>query len=157
MVILGIDPGTTLCGFGVIRKTKKRIKCLCFGVIAPKKSDPPEIKLKKLYLETLKLIRKYKPKVLVVEKLYFFKNLKTAIPVSEAKGVILLAGAQKKVKVLELTPLQVKTAIVGYGRAEKIQVQKMVKKMLNLKILPKPDDAGDALALTLCALRIFPS
>jgi len=150
MIIVGIDPGTATTGFGVIRKVKNRLKCLDYGIIQTVPSLPPEQRLKKLYLELSHLLNKYKPKVLAVEKLYFFKNLKTAIPVSEAKGVILLAAAQKKIKVWQIAPLEVKMGICGYGRADKKQIQRMIKEILKLKEVPKPDDAADALAIAVC-------
>ena len=100
-----------------------------------------------IYNELSKIVKDFKPDILSVEKLFFFKNAKTAIPVSQARGVILLVGAKKKIPIYEFTPLQVKLNIVGYGRAEKIQLQKMIKKILNLDKIPKPDDAADALGL----------
>lgn len=160
MIIIGIDPGTARTGFAVVSKissskskNRNKLRCLDYGVIQTTPSLSPEARLKKLHLELSKLLNKYKPKILVVEKIYFFKNLKTAIPVSEAKGVILLTAAQKKIEVKEFTPLEVKMGISGYGRATKQQIQRMVKEILNLKELPKPDDAADALAIALYYLR----
>lgn len=157
MIILGIDPGTARTGFGVVSKipsskSKNRgeIKCLDYGLIQTDPSLVPAERLKKINNELNKLIKKYQPKVLAVENVYFFKNFKTAIPVSQAKGVILLTAAKKKIPVYEFTPLQVKMAITGYGKAEKKQVQKMIQVLLNLKELPKPDDASDALAIAIC-------
>lgn len=169
MIILGIDPGTATTGFGIIRyqqrkkshkkqkreKEKGALKCLSYGVVKTDPSWSPDKRLQKLYLKIMRLIREWKPKVIAVESIYFFKNLKTALPVSQAKGVILLAAAQKKVPILEITPLQVKTAICGYGRADKKQVQKMIQFLLNLKELPKPDDAADALGVAICCSRII--
>jgi len=151
MVILGIDPGTATTGFGVIRKIKRDLKCLDYGLIktSPKSSTPE--RLDKLYTELTKLIRKHKPDILGVENIYFFKNLKTALPVSQAKGVILLAAARAKVPIYEFTPLQVKMTVTGYGRAEKKQIQKMIGHLLGLKELPKPDDAADALGVAICS------
>ncbi len=153
MIIIGIDPGTATTGYGVIKKTKRKLNCLDYGIIQTTPSFSPEARLKKIHLELSKLLNKYKPKILVVEKLYFFKNIKTAIPVSEAKGVILLTAAKKKIKVKEFTPLEVKMGICGYGRATKQQIQKMVKEILNLKEIPKPYDAADALAIALYYLK----
>ena len=150
MIIVGIDPGVAKSGYGVLRKVKSELECLDYGVIETSPSSKPEQRLNKIYLEVSKLLKKYKPKVLIVEKLFFFKNLKTAMPVSEARGIILLAAAKKKIKVLELTPLQVKMSICGYGRADKTQIQRMIKEILNLKEIPKPDDAADALAIAAC-------
>lgn len=157
MIIVGIDPGTASTGYGVIRKIKSQkskiknnLKCLGYGVIKTEPSLPFEQRLRKLNLELSKLLNRYKPGVLAVENIYFFKNLKTAIPVSEAKGVILLAAAKKKIKVWQIAPLEVKMGICGYGRADKTQVQRMVKEILTLKEVPKPDDAADALAIAVC-------
>ncbi|MBZ9572730.1 crossover junction endodeoxyribonuclease RuvC, partial [Patescibacteria group bacterium] len=111
---------------------------------------PPEQRLRKLELGLSRLLREYEPDVMAVENLYFFKNLKTAIPVSEAKGVVLLTAAKKKIRVWQFAPLEVKMGICGYGRADKTQVQRMIKEILNLKEIPKPDDAADALAIAVC-------
>jgi len=148
MIILGIDPGTATTGWGVIKKTND-FKYLGCGCIKTSKDLKPEERLKLIYNQLNEIIRKYKPEVIVVEKLFFFKNAKTAIPVSQARGVILLAAAKKKLPVYEFTPLEVKLNIVGYGRAEKIQLQKMTKKILCLEEIPKPDDAADALGLAI--------
>jgi len=150
MIILGIDPGTAITGWGVIKiKEKGDMEFLDYGCIKTSKDTKAEDRLKQIYNELTKIINDFSPKVLVVEKLFFFKNAKTAIPVSQARGVILLAGSKKKIPIYEFTPLQVKLNIVGYGRAEKIQVQKMIKKILNLDEIPKPDDAADALGLAI--------
>ncbi len=157
MIILGIDPGIAKVGFAVIRKNKgsvkeihKDIKCLDYGCIttSPKLSTPE--RLKKIADDLKKLIKEYNPKILAVENVYFFKNLKTALPVSQAKGVILLAAAQNNIPVHEFTPLQVKMAVSGYGRADKAQIQNMTQILFNLAELPKPDDAADALAVAAC-------
>ena len=154
MVILGIDPGTANTGYGVISqarnlKTKNRIKYLDCGLIKTSPGVPPAERLKTLSNELNRLLKKYQPAVLAVESVYFFKNLKTAMPVSQAKGVILLCAAKKKIPVYEFTPLQAKMAITGYGWAEKPRVQKRVKRLLSLKETPKSDDAADALAIAL--------
>lgn len=154
MIIAGIDPGTATTGFGVIKKTKNKLECLGYGIIKTCPKDPQELRLRQLYNSAIRLITKYKPKVLVVEKLFFFKNLKTALPVSEAKGVLLLAAAKKKIKVQELTPLEVKMGVCGYGRADKKQIQRMLKEILNLKEIPRPDDAADALGMAVCCARL---
>jgi len=155
IVILGIDPGTATTGFSILRQERDGFVVLDFGIISTDKNSSAGERLKKLYCEVGKLLKKFQPNILAVEKLYFFKNLKTALPVSEARGVVLLATAQKKVKVIELTPLEVKMGICGYGRADKKQVQKMVQQILGLEKIPKPDDAADALAIAICgALKI---
>ncbi len=165
MIVLGIDPGTATTGYGVIEiekghlnqwDIKKSLKCLDFGCIKTKPNLRAEERLKRIYSEIGKLIKKYKPDIMSVESVYFFKNLKTAMPVSQAKGVILLAAAQKKLPIYEVAPLEVKMNIVGYGRAEKKQTQKMVELLLNLDSPIKSDDAADALGVAICgALKSF--
>ena len=153
MIIVGIDPGLATVGYGVI-KIKNGLKCLDYGVIETPPLLLKEKRLKKIYLETSKLLKKYNPKILAVENVYFFKNAKTITSVSEAKGVILLAAAKKKIKIQEIPPPQVKMIVCGYGRAEKKQIEKKVKRILKLKKLPKPDDAADALAIAICCSRL---
>jgi crossover junction endodeoxyribonuclease RuvC len=157
VIILGIDPGTAHTGFGVVKKirdpkskTQKGFRCLGYGLITTSPKLSAAARLNKLYNDLIKLIKNYKPDILAVENVYFFKNLKTAMPVSQAKGVILLTAAKKKIPVLEFTPLQMKMTICGYGKAEKQQIQKMIKYLLNLKDLPRPDDAADALGMAIC-------
>jgi len=150
MIILGIDPGTATTGFGLIKKSKSNLKLLKYGLITTPANLSTAERLNKLHKELALLIKKEKPNIVAVEDIFFFKNLKTAIKVSQARGVILLTAAKLKIPVFECTPLQVKQAITSYGRAEKIQVQKMVKTLLNLKEIPKPDDAADALAVAIC-------
>lgn len=156
MIILGIDPGTASVGYGVIEKnrssklkTKNCFKCLDYGVIKTTPSLTTPNRLKKINNELSKLIKKHRPEILVFETLYLFKNFKTVISVSQAGGVILLTAAKNKLPVYEFTPLQVKLAVSGFGRAEKEVVQKKIKLLLKLKEIPKPDDAADALAIAL--------
>ncbi|MEK7061773.1 MAG: crossover junction endodeoxyribonuclease RuvC [Patescibacteria group bacterium] len=160
MIILGIDPGIAITGYGIIKKQRdqnQKFKVLDFGCIITAQTLPVGERLKKIYKEILELIDEYKPDIIAVESLFFFKNLKTVMPVSQAKGVILLAAAQKKIPTCEFTPLQVKMTVVGYGRAEKKQVQKMTKEILDLskfnfkKNNRKKDDAADALGVAICA------
>lgn len=151
MIILGVDPGTAITGWGALKIEKPRVfEALDYGAITTEAKKPAGERLAKLYFELNKIINKFKPDIMAVEQLFFFKNLKTAMPVSEARGVILLCASQKKLKVRQFTPLQVKMALCGYGRADKKQIQKMVQQILGLKQLPKPDDAADGLALALC-------
>jgi len=155
MIILGIDPGTATTGFGVIKKSKQNIKVIDYGCIETLPGLGDGERLKIINNELIKLIKKHQPKIMAVENLFFFKNLKTAMPVSQAKGVILLTAAKKKVPVVEFTPLQVKMVITGYGKAEKKQVQRMIQTMLCLEEKPKDkakrkDDATDALGIALC-------
>ena len=154
MIILGIDPGTAITGYGVIENNKGKLKAIDYGCIfTDKKLKMPE-RLDFLGEELKKIIKKYKPQAMAVEELFFFKNAKTIITVGQARGVILFIGKNigKKtgLDIYEYTPLQVKQAVVGYGRAEKKQVQSMVKAILGLKSTPKPDDAADALAIAIC-------
>ncbi len=157
MIILGIDPGTATTGIGITefkKSSKKQLTCLYYGVIStPTKMPMPE-RLNLLYDDLLVLIKKYRPEAVAIESLFFFKNAKTVMAVSQARGVALLACAQKKIPIFEFTPLQAKIAVTGYGRAEKQQMQKMIQKILELEKIPKPDDAADALALTICCSRI---
>lgn len=149
MIILGIDPGTAITGFGVIDSGKK-IKCLDFGCIKTSPSLEKGQRLQILQSGLKKIIKKYKPDSVAVEDIFFFKNLKTAVAVAEARGVILLTVASENIPTQKYTPLQIKQTITSYGRAEKIQVQKMVKILLNLDDVPRPDDAADALACAIC-------
>lgn len=153
MIILGIDPGTAATGFGVINKlqaTSYKLQAIEYGCIKTTPNLTTAERLKVLHNQLNLLIKKHKPDMVAVEDIFFFKNLKTAVKVSQARGVILLTAAKLKIPIFECTPLQVKQAITSYGRAEKIQVQKMVKTLLNLKEIPKPDDAADALAVAIC-------
>lgn len=152
-IILGIDPGFGRVGYGIIEKVSngRDWQCVAFGCIetSPKRSFVERIS--EVHEELEKLIKKYKPTRMAVEELFFFKNVKTAIEVGQARGVILLTGVENKLPIDEFTPLQVKQAITGYGRAEKGQMQKMVAMVLSLKEKIKSDDAADALAVALCA------
>ena len=146
MIILGLDPGTASTGYGILKKDKGSLLCLEYGCFETPKHKTAGERLVLLEKALLRVLNAYKPDVVVVERLFFFKNLKTAMPVSEARGVLLLTIARKKITTVELSPLQVKMAITGYGRADKKQIQGMVKEILKLKQAPKPDDAADALA-----------
>jgi crossover junction endodeoxyribonuclease RuvC len=153
MVILGIDPGTATTGIGIIdfKKTaQKQVSCLHFGVISTPAKMPMQDRLKILYDDLSAIIKEYKPEAVAIESLFFFKNAKTVMAVSQARGIALLAVAQKKIPLFEFNPLQAKIAVTGYGRAEKMQVQKMIKQILELDKIPKPDDAADALAIAIC-------
>lgn len=149
MKIIGIDPGTAIIGYGIINSGRK-LELIDYGCIKTSVDFSTAERLEKLHKELGALIKKHKPEIVAVEDIFFFKNLKTAIKVSQARGVILLTIAESKIPVAEYTPLQIKQAVACYGRAEKIQVQKMVKVLLNLKEIPKPDDAADALAVAIC-------
>lgn len=158
MIILGVDPGSTIVGYSIIKeRSNKDIEVVDFGCIVTDKFATTGERLKKINKDITKLIEKHKPGIMSIENLFFFKNLKTVMPVSQTKGVILLAAANKKLPVMEFTPLQVKMAIVGYGRAEKKQIQEMIKNMVCLdgfdlkKNYRKKDDAFDALGVAICA------
>lgn len=150
MLILGVDPGTAITGYGLIEQQGQRLLPRSYGVIRTNAGCPPAERLKNIYDAMNVLIREYQPAVMVVEELFFNKNTRTALAVGQARGVILLAAANHGIKIAEFTPLQVKMAVVGYGRAEKNQVQEMVRVILKLKTVPKPDDAADALAIAIC-------
>lgn len=150
MIILGIDPGYAISGYGVIAVQNRRLKHVAHGIIATKAGMPHAERLLYLNRHIKLLMRKYKPDQVAVEELFMYKNVKTAIKVGEARGVILLAVAGFKQPLFAFTPLQVKQALTTYGRASKMQVQKMVKTVLNLDDLPRPDDAADALAIAIC-------
>ena len=151
-IILGIDPGIADTGFGIIEKGKGgKISCLGYGSIKTKAGWPLADRLELLADELEKIIKKFQPGLACVEELFFQNNAKTAMIVGQARGVIIYICRKNKIPLCELTPLQVKQTIAGYGRAEKAQVQKMVKLLLGLKEIPKPDDAADALAIALCS------
>jgi len=151
--VLGIDPGVATVGWAVIEENGGNFKALAYGHIStsPKKDD--EDRLLEISQDLEGIIKKYNPEESAVEKLFFFKNQKTIIEVGQARGAILLTLAKNKVKIASYTPLQVKQAITGYGKAEKKQVQLMVKNILGLKSIPKPDDTADAIAISLCHLN----
>lgn len=152
MIILGIDCGIAITGFSVLEKrnnTSKGITVLDYGIITTEKTDHVPRRLQQLYDSLMNIIIRYKPDHAAVEELFYFKNAKTVITVAQARGVVLTCCQKQNVAVYEYTPLQVKQAVTGSGRAEKEQVQQMVKMLLGLKEIPKPDDAADALAIAL--------
>lgn len=153
MIILGVDPGTATTGYAIIKSKNRKVGAVEYGCIrtSQKKSDAE--RLEEIYSDLAKLIKKYRPQLIAVESVFFYNNVKTAITVAQARGVILLCARQNKTKIVEFTPLQVKSSLTGYGKADKQQVQYMVKALLGLKTIPKPDDAADALALALCAVN----
>jgi crossover junction endodeoxyribonuclease RuvC len=150
MRILGIDPGTGITGFGVIDVDGQKYKLVDAGVIRTTPNTPLEERLEIIYNNLKTLTKEHKPDVMAVEKLFFAQNVTTAISVSHARGVILLVAKQSRAQVAEYTPLQIKQALTGYGRAQKSQIQEMVRVMLGLKNPPKPDDCADALATAIC-------
>lgn len=150
MIILGIDPGYAIIGFGVLKYENFRYNVLDFGAITTPAGMPFTERLKSIYEDLCYLFEKYKPDAMSIEKLFFNTNKKTAVDVAQARGVILLAAANNGTECFEYTPLQVKQSVVGYGRAEKKQVQEMTKQLLGLSAVPKPDDTADALAMAIC-------
>lgn len=150
MIILGIDPGFAIVGVGIIEYKGNKFRTIDYFALTTKAHTPIEERLKIIYDGITEAINKYKPDFLAVEELFFNNNAKTAIQVGQARGVILLAGVNANLPIYEYTPLQVKQAVVGYGRADKTQIQQMVKAILNLSEIPKPDDVADALAIAVC-------
>ncbi|MCA9343810.1 MAG: crossover junction endodeoxyribonuclease RuvC [Candidatus Nomurabacteria bacterium] len=150
MRILGIDPGTGIVGFGIIDVDSGNTKFVEAGVIRTPAHQEDSERLLTIYQDLKGIISQYKPDVMAVEKLFFIRNITTAMSVSQARGVILLLGKQKKIQLNEYTPLQIKQAVTGYGKADKKQIQEMVKVILKLPQIPKPDDAADALAAAIC-------
>lgn len=150
MRILGIDPGLAIVGYGIIEKEGSTIKLIEYGSIQTPAKMNIALRLEIIFKELNSIISDFRPEEIVYEKLFHEKNNKTFIDVSQARGVEILAGKLNNLDIYEYTPLQVKTAITGYGRASKVQVQESVKRILNLKEIPKPDDAADALAIAIC-------
>ncbi len=150
LIILGIDPGIADMGFGIIEKDGSRLKMIDYGSIKTKSKLTDEIRLTQIKNELDKLFAKYQPNRVAIEKLFFCNNAKTAIAVGQARGVAVLCAGQNCQVIKEYTPLQVKQALTGYGKADKKQIQQMVKVVLGLKQIPKPDDAADALAIAVC-------
>lgn len=150
MIILGIDPGYAIVGYGVIEYKNNHFTVIDYGAILTDAHTPFNIRLEKIYDELTSIIERYKPVAMSVEKLFYNNNAKTVIDVSQARGVIMLAAQKNGVEAFEYTPLQVKQSVVGYGRAEKKQVQEMTRRILALDKVPKPDDTADALAMAIC-------
>ena len=146
MRIIGIDPGTGILGFGVIDFIKGKVSLVDAGVIRTPVKEDAAVRLETIYDELSQIIKETKPDHISVEKLFFAQNVTTAMTVSQARGVVLLCAQQSKLEIYEYTPLQIKQAMTGYGRADKNQIQEMVRVILGLKVTPKPDDAADALA-----------
>lgn len=150
MIILGIDPGIAIVGYGVVQYTGNKFKTIDYGAITTKAHTKIDFRLNDVYDGVCELIHKYKPDAVSIEELFFNTNVKTAITVAHARGVIVLAAAKCGVETFEYTPLQIKQALTGYGRADKFQMQNMIKIMLKLNAVPKPDDVADALAIAIC-------
>ncbi|MCP1225520.1 crossover junction endodeoxyribonuclease RuvC [Sebaldella sp. S0638] len=149
MIVLGVDPGTAIVGYSVIEYEKSKYRVLDYGCIYTDKDEDMPVRLEKIYDGLDGLVKIWKPQDMAVEELYFFKNQKTVIKVGQARGVITLCGQKNSLDLYSYTPLQVKMGIAGYGRADKKQIQEMVKVILGLDEIPKPDDAADALAIAI--------
>jgi crossover junction endodeoxyribonuclease RuvC len=150
VITLGIDPGTAITGFGVVRVEHNRHTVLGYGAIRTSSKEATAKRLETIYQELSSLIKEFEPDCLAVEELFFNKNSATALAVGQARGVAILAGSHAGLPVYEYTPLQVKTAVTGYGRADKEQVAYMVRMLLGLQTTPQPDDITDALAICIC-------
>lgn len=160
MRVLGIDPGTGITGWGIIEtngNNRNSLKTIDYGVIRTSAGLDMPMRLKDLYDELTQIIEEYEPEQMGIEDLFFFKNQKTVITVGQARGVAILSGVNHGLPVFDYTPLQVKQSITGYGRADKQQMQRMIKLVLGLKEKPKPDDAADALAVAVCHINSLKS
>jgi crossover junction endodeoxyribonuclease RuvC len=155
MIVIGIDPGLATVGFGVIQTEKNNITPVSYGVIRTSAEKQYPERLLEIYTGVNELFGKYVPSAVAVEKLFFNKNVTNAMSVSEARGVIVLAAEQNHIPVFEYTPNEVKQAITGSGRADKKQMQEMIKRLLNLDEIPRPDDAADGLSIALCHINIM--
>jgi crossover junction endodeoxyribonuclease RuvC len=155
MLVIGIDPGTATTGYGLVREARDgTLSAVAYGVVTTPAGEEMPLRLVKLYEELTQIIALHRPESGAVEKLFFQKNVKTAITVAQGRGVALLALAQAGMSVGEYTPLEVKQSVVGYGGADKSQIQQMVRVLLALDTIPKPDDAADALAVAICHLHM---
>lgn len=155
MLVLGIDPGIAITGYGIIKQKNSRNEVLDFGHIKTKANSELPDRLIKIHDELYNLIKKYKPDAVAVEQIFFNKNAKTAFIVGQARGIAVFTAAECGLQVFEYTPLQVKQAVAGYGRASKYQVQQMTTALLGLEETPKPDDAADALAIAICHINNY--
>lgn len=150
LIILGIDPGLATVGYGLVQCHNSQLKAIDYGTIDTEAKTPFPERLEKIYQGVQQLIELFHPDIAAFEELFFYNNITTAIAVSQARGVALLAAQQNALPLYEYTPMQIKQSVTGYGHAKKAQVQEMVKILLGLKTIPKPDDAADALAVAIC-------
>jgi crossover junction endodeoxyribonuclease RuvC len=153
VIVLGVDPGTASTGFGVVEETEGQLRAVDYGVVTTAAGEPLPLRLQTIYGELRRLARLHRPASGSVEKLFFSRNVRTAMSVGQARGVALLALADAGLQIREYTPTEVKQAVSGYGAADKGQVQRMVQALLGLDELPRPDDAADALAVAICHLQ----
>lgn len=149
MIIMGIDPGLAIVGYGIVNSEKGNVTAIDYGVVETPKNESVSARLHMIYDGINALFDKFKPDCVAIEELFFTKNITTGINVAQARGVVLLACSDRCGRLYEYTPMQIKQAITGYGKADKKQMQYMVTRMLRLKSIPKPDDAADALAVAL--------
>jgi len=150
MIILGIDPGIAIMGYGIINHKGNRFEVIDYGAITTSSKMPTAERLKAIYQKLKILLNTYNPEAVAIEELFFNTNAKTAMLVGQARGVAILAAINQNKSIYEYTPLQIKQGVVGYGRADKKQVQEMIKMILKLEEVPKPDDVADALAIAVC-------
>ena len=153
MIVLGIDPGLSNTGYGLIKYDKKKIELIDYGCVLTYKKDNFSVRIKKIYYKIKELIEKYNPHEVAIEDIFFNKNVRSALTVSKVHGMVAITVALMELELYEYTPLQIKQATVGNGRAEKHQVQSMVKILLNLSKIPQPDHAADALAAAICHIH----
>jgi len=153
MRILGIDPGTATTGFSILESEKGKVKLLDYGCIKTKAGLKQNIRLDQIAKDLSQLIKKWKPRTASIEKLFFKKNVKTAMSVAEARGVIIQKCTENGLEIEQYAPTEIKSAVCGYGKADKIMVQEMVRVILGLTKTPKPDDAADAIAAAICSLN----
>lgn len=157
MLVLGIDPGYAIVGYGVVKYENNRFTPVAYGAVTTKAGVEFSSRLNTIYEDVYAVIERYRPEVLSIEKLYFNTNTTTAIDVAQARGVILLAARKHNIPIYEYTPLQVKQSVTGYGKAEKAQVMELTRRLLGLEKTPKPDDTADALAVAICHCHIASS
>ena len=151
--VLGCDPGLAITGYGILDSDGQQLTPIAFGVLRTEAGLAEPTRLLDLYQKLVEMIQRYQPDVAAVEKLFFSTNVRTAMMVSQARGVLLLSLAEAGLPIWEYTPMQIKQAVTGYGQADKLQIQEMVRLLLNLREIPRPDDAADALAVSICHLH----
>jgi crossover junction endodeoxyribonuclease RuvC len=155
MIVMGIDPGLAITGYGVLEKNGNRVVSLDYdSIVTSAKDMTPAERLETIHIRVGELLDKFRPAHLAIEKLFFSRNVTSAMGVSEVRGVIILAAQQRKIPVSEYTPTQVKLAITGSGKADKLQVQEMIRRLLNLPEIPRPDDVADGLSVALCHIHV---
>lgn len=156
MRVLGFDPGTATTGYGVVEGKGSRLFHVAHGVISTPAKQHFALRLKTIFEEATALLAEYQPDAVAIERLYFKQNVTTGITVAQARGVLALAAIQADLPIGEFSPTEAKTAITGYGKADKKQVQEMIKMLLNLEVIPRPDDAADALGIAICQIHAGP-